>query len=867
MNTQAPQDLTTYIHEHLYPALYERLTDDDVLPEFRFKGSAALLRSTTTHKITGRDGKTAGQVYVYGNNPGRLIDHSDQDSGTDLISYIMHRDNVPLLDATNTLADMARVDRYQRQLTDDQRKEVEQDRRAAAVWEAAVNYCVQCIHSPDYKAEAALVGDYLLKRRAYTPLDVAFLQIGYLPSQEALYSHLRTIGHTDEDLALIKLHPKAGTSHRITIPLRSKRGAVIGLALRHWHADVPAGEQKYLYNTGLKKSGQLFGLGAKAIDGRVVLVEGQLDAGIPVSRGYSWASVAAIGGKVISKAQVQHLIDAGAREVFVCLDNEPATQADVLKTIEALAGIEALADRVYIVTLPDGIKDADELITKREDGLAQFTERVKKAQAYYLYLADRRIEAYNEETATHGHTDVATNNLTDDVVRIATRLHTPTRREELYNLYTHLLADTGVHVNAEAFKEAAERIRYNDDLAQQSRELGEALKQSESYRKDGKVPEALDHLNDKLRKIKTRNKRVEFERLDAIDRSEAAILSRIREQPDNIKTGYHVVVDGVKVDIELAAGQLNFIAAPTGHGKTLFLLNTALNVLRMYPEKEVLFFAFEQSADDVLLHTLNTYVDATLNGYGFGNRNTILQYYKGNNYIKEDARPLFEQRKAEFFANVVPRLKLINVEYSADEIIEYVEHVRKRTKDVLVCIDYIQKLRSDRKGNVDGRATELQFICEDLNAAALPARTGLPFLLAAQFNRDVHLPTDMHPTRMADASNIEKIASEIIGLFNCSKRLIVAKDTDQAKKKRDDDTYRRYGLPGGHLGDPKTAAVIIEVLKSRRMATGHSALLKTNPESGRIYADQYYTGGENNFEALVTETAKKGGVKFVNGKK
>lgn len=826
-------DLRDYITYELYPALYERLGDDGVFNEFAFRLKGSKYQSTTANKITGRVGNTKGQVYVYASNPGRMFDHSE--GSVDFLEYQQTTHNMDFMQALRSLSEMARISPYKANITPEQLEAVRRAQSEAKAWEEAVNYCLTSIHNPAHKEEAQPVVDYLTSQRHYTALDIQHMQIGYVPSRKGLYEHLKGAGLSDEQIAGVNLSEAVGRTHKIAIPIRDARGRAVGMAFRTADRDT---EPKYIYSTGLRKGEGLFNLYTKARNGAVVLVEGQLDAGVTEVRGYTMATVAAIGGKSITSKQISHLQRAGTREVFVCLDNEPGTEEDVRKTVDALSELEQLEDRIYIVQLPDGVKDVDQLVTTQ--GIEAFDAAVKGAQAHYMHYASKRLSKYAQEVERNGYSDKALNDVTDDIVRIAAKVSSPLRHEELKRLSYEFLKQTGIQADSDVFMAAIDRIRYREDEQKQAEQLKSLLKKSERLREDGKVKDAIDTLEGSLRDIKLRDRRTEFEQLEATRHTEDGVRERIRLQPDGVKTGYQVMIQNHAEDILIPAGQLTFVAAPSGHGKSTFLINVALNVLKGYPKKEVYLFTFEQSADEVLLYFLNTYIGENLNRGNNNNRRTLLDYYKGKNFISQDIESHFEVAKANFYKDIAPRLRIINVEYSADELIQYIEFIRKRTSDVLICIDYIQKLRSDRKGKIDGRFTELKFICEDLQAAALPARTGLPFLLAAQFNRDVVTPLDMQITRIAEASDIEKIASEVLGLWNCTKKLGRKVDKNEAK-----ELFEVYGI-NPHVFAPEPN-VVLEVLKSRSMSTGHIVKLDYNANTGVLSGANAKRPGEGRY--------------------
>lgn len=827
-------DIRTYISYTLLPALYERLEQEGVLDEFKFKYKKTRAVSTTTHRYTGRTGKSAGQVVIYEANPGYLIDNSEAEKTLDIISYIQHvkhGEDIGFIKALDELANMAGVKPYRRTLTEEEKIALEKANRRAKVWQSAVNFCIQCIQDVQYKEEAKPIIDYLTKARSYTIDDVVAMQLGYLPGQAKLNAYLEAQGFSKEEIKdTIQLPAQAGSTNRLTIPIKNRNGRPIGLAIRN--ANYTGEGAKYVYNTGLTKSEALFNLHSKAKNKSVVLVEGQLDAAIAEARGFTLATVAALGGKTISVKQIDHLITAGAEKIFICLDNEEETKPQTKAIISELIKVEELAQNIYIAQLPAGVKDVDELITK--EGIEALEEVIIKATPYYDYLGEEILNNYLSLKATQGElTGQNIHQAIEDVERVAATISSPTRRDDLKNRFVLILEQLGVPISAEAFTAAVDRIRYKDDLAKQSIEINKTLKAAQKHNDEGRQKEALKEL-DNVRQLKLINKITEYKALDEIDHSEEALIKIINDKPEAVDTGYTVNIDGEITPIKIEASQLTFIAAATGHGKTSFLINTALNVVKAYPEKIVYLFTYEQPADEILVLALNTYVGEALNN-GNNNRRTIKDYYRGDiQYIAVHKRQSFINKKDDFFKNIVPRLKIRQTDYSADELIQFIHYVKKQNENAVILIDYVQKLRSDKKGSLTNRPTELTFICEDLNEAAI--QSGLPIALGAQFNREVQAPLDMHPTKLAEASIIEKTASEIIGLWNCTKS---HRKLDNKEEKTLKDLYNIQ--PG-----VREDAIILEVLKSRSIGTGHIIKLAWHGNSGKITQEAQGINAEAN---------------------
>lgn len=832
-------ELNDYINYTLLPALYKRLDQEGVLDEFKFKHKNNRAVSTTAHRYTNRTGKTAGQVVIYESSPRFLVDSTEDPKRKDIIEYVRNRGEkeISFYKALEELAIMAGVKKYRRTLTEAEQEAIDKANARAKVWQSAVEFCIQCIQDPQYKTEAKDLIDYLTINRKYTIYDVDAMQLGYLPSQEKLNIHLGKQGFSKEEIKeVIQLPTQAGTYNKLTIPIKDRSGRPIGMAIRN--INYTGDGAKYVYNKNLKKTDALFNLYTKAKNKAVLLVEGQLDAAITEARDFSLATVAALGGKAISKEQIKHLVIAGAEKVYICLDNEEDTKPQIKQIIDELIKVEELRQNIYIAQLPAGIKDIDELVTK--DGIEALEETCKKAIAYYTHLAEEAGKKFDDRLKAEDNliNDQNRHQLIEDVERVAATISSPTRRDELKNSFIDLLSANGIEVSGEAFKAAVERIRYKDDQAKQTIAANKALKEAQDTINAGRSSDAIKDLADKLRNLNFIDKLTQYKELDEVDHSEEAIKKIITEKPEAVNTGYTLTIEGEIEDIRIPAGQLTFIAAATGHGKTSFLINAALNIIEAQPEKEVYLFTYEQPADEIVILALNTYIGVALNNGN--NRRTIQDYYrgKGDQYISVDKRQLFAERKAAFYKNIIPRLKIRQTDYSADEIIQFMHYTKERNNNAVFFIDYIQKLRSDKKGSLTNRQTELKLICEDLNEAAI--QTHLPIALGAQFNRDVQAALDMHPTRLAEASDIEKTASEIIGLWNCTKghRKLDSKDEKTLK-----DAYK---IQPGERED----AVILEVLKSRIIGTGHKVKLGWNGNTGKIKqeAEAVYTPKNSIFE-------------------
>ena len=129
------------------------------------------------------------------------------------------------------------------------------------------------------------------------------------------------------------------------------------------------------------------------------------------------------------------------------------------------------------------------------------------------------------------------------------------------------------------------------------------------------------------------------------------------------------------------------------------------------------------------------------------------------------------------------------------------------------------------------RQEELKQICLMLKDCAVD--TGLPVLLAAQFNRTVAAEADLSPTAIGEAGDIERAANMVIGLWN-----------------RNYEGFNREGNKGkDNKTIPKSPAMYLEIMKGRETGIGHSSVFALNGNTGKLSDKQTIKHGVHITEA------------------
>lgn len=308
--------------------------------------------------------------------------------------------------------------------------------------------------------------------------------------------------------------------------------------------------------------------------------------------------------------------------------------------------------------------------------------------------------------------------------------------------------------------------------------------------------------------------------------SKAEIVEEIKNKPEALVTGYELGKDKEKLSFQ--TGGFTVIAAPTGHGKTTMLINVMLDIAKRYPGKRHWFFSYEEGRAAIAIKTLNAYCN---NEYSTNNKRTIESYYKGDSSYfinskyhddttKQTATRLGDfQRKEQLFWQLVENgtINIIATDHPADELVQVIREIANAEGNTgFVGIDYIQLLSRSDSSRYASRADELKRICLDLKDVAV--EKGLAIVAAGQFNRQVLAPWLMEAQGLADASDIEKAANKVIGVWNGDK---------QPKTQDKNNAFMsERGI--------KEGTMYLEVLKARDERSGDYAVYEYNGNRGHV---------------------------------
>jgi len=754
------KEITDWIKYELYPTLFENI--DTALPEHNFKRYSGGWMSKTY--LDGSPHKNrADKTVISKKTPGRIKEWGGDNLS--LVDYIMRRDRVEFIQALKTLAEVVRL-----QLPKDEQFNQESYQRykdQATLLEDCNSYFIYCLENSTGADEVRAY----LSSRGYSDEDVKAMELGYIPNQDKLFKYLLSKGHRQSLIdEVVKLNKGIGSTHRLTIPYRSG-GSVKGFKFRTTGDATP----KYLNSTGLDRLGGFFNLSGIKGDKDVIIVEGELDSLSATARGVE--NVVATGGSSISSDQVKDAIKRGAKSFTLCFDREPGKEDETAKVISSATKIilgEGV-NRVYIVTLPDlggGKTDTDRLI--KESGVEAFREALSSRLTYGAYLGSKLLEEYLSKANQSGEIDYKERDLLrEKVVKTRSKLSAQDRIDFTINLVKPLEA----HGFTEALlSELEENYKTATEEAKRNKKVDELIKTVAQLQDKG---EAIKQLKDGLKNIDATTGKG----LLPPPMSFTTLLDEIATLPPAYKTGY----SSLDSFIGFTPGAVTLIAGRPSHGKTTFIFNLLLQMSNLYQDRSFYFFTYEEPVKNISVKLLNRLIDTDLSGYF----REIKDLPKPTNYEfikayirarRKDIRQIEEGKRLLQELIDSQRIRVIDRNYSVEELSSLIAYLNKRERIGALFIDYIQRMRTEV--NFRDTTPEIAYISKQVLQIA--KESGLPIILGAQLNRATDTKGGKPKLENLKASgSLEEDANTVISVYCRAREEEETESGEQSSKQRE----------------------------------------------------------------------------------
>lgn len=644
----------------------------------------------------------------------------------------------------------------------------------------------------DPGAAAQAVRDFLL-RRGWSPFDMSMGGVGFVTEETraALFDEEQAAAMDDDTKKKLSVIGKYCT---LAIPVFSG-GNVVTFKFR----DVFTTDKKRRYRGiyGVQRTS----LGCIPLRGQadtVIVVEGELDALHDLSmwrqtgedkKRINHIPVVSTGMGDVTKVMAEDAVRKGVVYFILAFDrdehHDKHTETSA-RNIYAAGGIPLVME-----DYPSGCKDLDEMYGKFEerDGrkvrkytIYDIQEMASRARLYSVWKAGSILPPSIIVGLRNKPNDPQVAKMRHDL----RRLIDATPEEERPSLvdYVEGLEVRGIDIHALA-REVPSETR-NKARSALLKRAAEYLSKGDERNAERALKRARDIEENATKKAAEYAHLFQPLNPDQLQ----AFLSTI---PDGIPTGIKFKQGHQEEDLTLNAG-LTFICGSRGHGKTSFLNNIALNEarrnIRLRTGKSVLYFSYEVDKRRLITDLLGTYVNDPELNRAKNPQDAIIAYFKGESrWIS--SQPMggagsithlqnFERKKEEFFRDFISSGAIVVADeaYKVEKLLDAIKYYITKSRPSIVCIDYAQLIYSEDYSRM--RTEEIKKVVNDIKDFA--NRQGLPFVLAAQFNRNVESPISVDTNNIGEGGDFERIADTCIGIYNLKELHPLVKNADEEKE-------------------------------------------------------------------------------------
>jgi len=638
------------------------------------------------------------------------------------------------LNKQETLKELARLANYELPKGQIDHKKLEESERKKNLFETAQGFFHKALFSQG--GEETL--RYLTEIRGYTEAEIKEVGLGYYPGYDKTRDFLNKQGFNHEEIESLLSYGKDRDEHKVILPYRNESREILTFIVRITR-ELKDGEKqsrKYLPLSHYKRT-CLFNSDKVKNWNEIIIVEGYLDAPTATTNGIE--NVVATGSRSLENKQFESLVNHKVKHVSLCFDMDEAGQDGTERAIDKLTGkgIDS-----YIISLPKGAKDPDELI--RKHGAEAFNEAVKNAQDGWKWKAERFISKHDITT------DIGKNRCLGEGIGFLNGLPSYMaikHGENFIRHFSNLLGYSEACIKAEW-----DTIQEREAREQERKAIERFHQQGAELLRQGKLIEAREHLQ---QVTELRGKAL---RESITPYTYETLLEEARRTPPGLKIGYEIMDKVITIPNEA----ITIIAARTSHGKTTFMMNLLLNMLELYPDKAFFFFSYEETRQQVGFKLINILSGDII--YKDKNNEEVTAYCLRG----AENREKIEAGKAKFREYTESgRLWIIEENYRAEDLTNVLSYIKERHEVGAVFIDYIQKIKA--KGKFGTRQLELQEVSSQILEAA--KNLSIPIILGAQLGRDKGMQLD----NLREAGDIEQDANLVLG---------VCKKTDDFKKTR-----------------------------------------------------------------------------------
>ncbi len=561
-----------------------------------------------------------------------------------------------------------------------------------------------------------------LKKRGYLEEEIRRMDFGYNPGYERTKNYLAAQKHDIEVLKYLRWR----NDYPIVFPYRDAHGHIINI----WGRRLQPSEEapKYKPFCDSKKSVPFLLYKARGLD-ELILVEGYFDPMIACERGVK--GVVGLGGASLNQDQLETLLSYKPKKITLALDQDEAGFAGTEKTIQLLASIDV---DLFVVSLPDKIKDPDQCITTK--GVDAFAEALTKAESAPKWAAKRIVQ--KNEVATDRGKRAALR----QAIEFNTYFKKPLDRHEFFTTVAQEL-NLAKEMFDGFFKEGEEELAKEA----QKKAYHQLLEQGKRCVEKGDFS-GFEQLFNQTQKVSSGEARIPI-----IPYTIENLQKDLKQAKEGLRTGYSRLDEFVRIQ----EGSIALVAGRPSHGKTTFMLNLFLNMISCYPDLNFYFFSYEETKAQIAVKLVNILAEYVFQeAHNLPNIQGYLKSYSTSIPAIEEAKETYDLLVSS------GRLKVIGEPYYVSDLVDVIRELKEKEPIGAVFIDYIQKIKNPQKFGT--RQLELQKTSERLLEGAKDH--AVPIVLGAQLGRSPDTRDKVKLDNLREAGDFEQDANLVLGLFN-----------------------------------------------------------------------------------------------------
>lgn len=398
----------------------------------------------------------------------------------------------------------------------------------------------------------------------------------------------------------------------------------------------------------------------------------------------------------------------------------------------------------------------------------------------YRYVLKAIFNKYGKiQEESGGLTDRERDGLLDELVILSTKLQ-PIDKDIFLNELLEEEAIKELRISQESLSITVERLTTTKNKEAQNKEFKKLLSEAQTLQERGETEKAIELLDKGVKEVRITGAKD----LLPPPLTYEGLIKDISSLPPAYKTGYPSLDEFTG----FTPGAITLIAGRPSHGKTTLMFNLLLEMSALYQRESFYFFTYEEPLKNISVKLLNRLTGSDLSGYFREVRDlakpTNYEFIK--RYIKDNRTDIEEieegKRKLQELVDS-QRIRIIDKNYSVEELYSLIAYLAPKEKIGAVFIDYIQRMKTARK--TQDKKTEIAHISDSVLQIAKDS--GLPVILGAQLNRATQEGRDKKPRleNLKESGNLEEDANTVLSVYNESREKEETPEGESYKEKRE----------------------------------------------------------------------------------